>query len=403
MMIQGWNHGEQYKEHGKARHDKTGRLLKVLITETKMFKLCTLGLLLGLLIPSQGTVPGTVVRVNQEALEYVCQQGKPSLLRGLEVIKIQNFVGRGQLLGSLLNVVGLIAPLELKLGSSISLDIRVGRTPGGFPVLSITACKSLLGDVQIVLGGNNLLGFLKPIQDHIRAALVDQMCLSVSNVVLGLNAKLGTLVGVNSINPMSRFQYSMLDTPEITSNYIDLDLNAAFALMGRPFDIPSGPEVPFSLPPPRKDDHDSMVNMGISEPLIGQMFATLMKSGVLNFNMRNPSNLKGYLLTTSMLEPAIPSIRQRFPKEVALGLNVVLGKFPVISFKQGAALLRVSLSVQVVVDTARSKSQAQTLCTLGVIKKMKEIIVSKLEKTFLAHMNGKDGYAQVNCDLDYVP
>ncbi|XP_062835858.1 BPI fold-containing family B member 2 [Anolis carolinensis] len=310
----------------------------------------------------------------------------------------------------------------------------------------------------------SLLGFLKPIQDHIRAALVDQMCLSVSNVVLGLNAKLGTLVGVNSINPMSRFQYSMLDTPEITSNYIDLDLNAAFALMGRPFDIPSGPEVPFSLPPPRKDDHDSMVNMGISEPLIGQMFATLMKSGVLNFNMRNPSNLKGYLLTTSMLEPAIPSIRQRFPKEVALGLNVVLGKFPVISFKQGAALLRVSLSVQVVVDTARSKSQAQTLCTLGVdltlglklkvsrtsigfsvglqggvglqvdsssmkitkIKKMKEIIVSKLEKTFLAHMNAvlsvgislpklsnlqyvdpqieiHEGYAQVNCDLDYVP
>nr|XP_060627585.1 BPI fold-containing family B member 2-like [Anolis sagrei ordinatus] len=182
----------------------------------------------------------------------------------------------------------LITSLELKMGSSISLDIRVGRTPSGVPFLSITACKSILGDVKIILGGHNLLGFLKPIQDHIRAALVDQMCLSVSNVVLELNTKMGALVGVNSINPMSRFQYSMLDPPEITSDYIDLDLNAAIALMGRPFDI-SGPEIPFSLPPPRKDDGDSMVNMGISEPFISKMFATLMKSGVLNFNMRNPS------------------------------------------------------------------------------------------------------------------
>ncbi|XP_042318323.1 BPI fold-containing family B member 2 [Sceloporus undulatus] len=464
------------------------RLRKVSIPIPRMFKLFTLSILLCLLVPSRGTTPGTVVRINQEALEYVCQQGKPSLLRGLEVIKIPGF-SRGQIFGSLLNIVGLIAPLELKLGSSINLDVRVLRSSGGFPILSITACKSLLGDVQIILGGNNLLGILKPIQDHIRAVLVDkaeaqvarvlegsglsqetqlvllmQMCLSVSNVVLGLNAKLGTLVGVNRINPMSQLQFSMLDSPEITSDYIDLDLNAAFALMGKPLDVSSGHLPPFSLPPPRMNSRDSMVNLGISEHLLTNLFGILKQSGALNYNIQDPLNAKGYRLTTSMLESAIPSIRQRYPQELAIGLNVVLSKFPIISFHEGAALLRLRLSVQVIVDTAGPSSLSQNLCALGVdlsfglkldvtvtslkvsaalrgevglevesssmkieqISHLRKVIVPVLEKAFQLHLNAAlsvgislpklsnvqyvdpqieihEGYAQVNCDLDYVP
>ncbi|XP_063000407.1 BPI fold-containing family B member 2 [Elgaria multicarinata webbii] len=366
----------------------------------KMFKVCILSILFPLIVPSQGTNPGTVVRVNQEALEYVCQEGRPSLLRGLSIIKIPQFVDRGTIFQPLLNFVGinilkvelphlslklipktgvqlsfssqfhmrvnlLISPLELKLGSSIMLDIRVTRSPHGFPVLSITACKSLLGDIQIIVRGKNLFGLPKLIQDHIRAVLIDKMCLSVSNTVLGLNAKLGTLVGLNTINPMSQLQYAMLETPEITSDYIDVDLNAAFALMGKPIDV-SSPAPAFSLPPQERVSNDPMVTMGISEHLFMNLFSTLGQSGAFNLNIGGQSSSGGFHLTRSMLESAMPSIAGRYPQDAVFGLNVVLSRHPIISLQEGRAVLRLSPAVQVVAASFGSSSQSQILCTLDV-------------------------------------
>lgn len=40
------------------------------VAEGKMLKFCTLSILLCLFIPAHGTVPGTIVRVKQEALQY---------------------------------------------------------------------------------------------------------------------------------------------------------------------------------------------------------------------------------------------------------------------------------------------------------------------------------------------
>nr|XP_028591630.1 BPI fold-containing family B member 2 [Podarcis muralis] len=475
---------------------KAVRLPSGCTTKQKMLKLCVLSVLLCLLVPSQGSTPGTVVRVNQEALEYVCQQGKPSLLRGLMVIQIPNFMSPRTIIGSLLKVVGirvlnaqlphlsvkliprtgvqlslsaqlhirgsvLIAPVELRVGSSILLDVRVMRSPHGFPILSVTACKSLLGDVDILLGGSNLLGFLKPLQNHIRAVLVDKMCLSLSSVVLGLNARLGTLVGLNSINPMSSLQYAMMEDPEITEDYIDLDLNAVIALMGKPVDFePAGPLPPFSLPPPETVSDDSMVNMGLSEHLFASLFASLEQSGALNLQIGGQSSH----LTTSMLEQAIPSISKRYPQAVALMLNVVVSKLPIISFHEGAGILRLSPAIQVGVAESGSFQQSQALFTLGVdltlavkldvtitslhltvavhgdvglevesssmeiteISHLRRVVLSEFQDAFLAHVNAAlrvgislpklnnvqyiepeieihEGYAQVNCDLDYQP
>ncbi|KAJ6655535.1 hypothetical protein lerEdw1_005006 [Lerista edwardsae] len=427
----------------------------------EMFKLCTLSVLLCLLAPSRGTTPGTVVRVNREALEYMCQEGKPFLAKGLMVLNIPNFVGRRSILGSVLNVVGInilnvqlphlsvnlipktgvqlalssdfhirvnliLSPLQLRVASSIMLDIRVMRSAHGFPVLSIAACKSILGDVQIVLGGTNLLGWLTPIRNHIRAVLMDQMCLSVSATVLGLNARLGTLVGLNTINPMSRLQYYMLEQPEITSDYIDLDLNAAFQVNGKPIEVPStGPA--FSLPPQQTVSEDSMVNMGISEHVFANLFATLQQSGAFNLNLGGRAGSGGYHLTTSMLESAIPSVAQRYPQGTSFALNLVLTALPVVDFHEGGALLRISPTVQLVVDAAGPSYQ--TLCTLGLditlalkltvtvtsvqvsaalhgemglevasstveiaqINQLRKVVVSVLQKSLMAHLNGMAG------------
>ncbi|XP_077192481.1 BPI fold-containing family B member 2 [Paroedura picta] len=455
-----------------------------------MFKLFTLSIVLCLLAPSHETTPGTVVRVNQEALEYVCQEGRPFLLKGLLAIQIPAFKPQGFLIGGLMNIIGIkildvqlphisvnLMPktgiqvsfsskfhisgrlIEFKVGSSILLDVRVKRSPHGFPILSISACKSMLGDVQILVGGSNILGFLKPLQNHIRAILIDKMCLSVSSVVLGLNVKLGTLVGLNTINDMSQLQYSMLEDPEITSEYIDLDLNAAFELMGKPLENP-GSVPPFSLPPQETVSDDSMVNMGLSNDMFEHYFLALERSGAFNFDIGGPSGSGDVHLSTSMLQSAIPSLSQRYPNDVAIILNVVLTKLPIVTFQEGRATLTISPAIQV--GVASSSSSTEALCTLGaevslslkldvtatslevsvsllggidlevVSSSVGEIqvaqmgtVVSVMEKAFLAHLNAAlsigislpkianvqyiepdielhEGYAQVSCDLDYV-
>nr|XP_056700916.1 BPI fold-containing family B member 2 [Euleptes europaea] len=453
-----------------------------------MFKLCTLGIVLCLLAPSHETTPGTVVRVHQEALEYVCQEGRPFLIKGMMAIQVPAYKPPGFIFGSVLKIVGIkildvqlphlsvkLIPktgvqlsfssklhmkgniLEWKLGSSILLDVRVTRSPSGFPILSITACKSLLGDIQILFGGNNLLGFLRPFQNHLRAILVDKMCLSVSNVVLGLNAHLRTMVGLNTINSMSHLQYSMLENPDITSEYMDLDLDAAFEMMGKPVQD-SSPLPPFSLPPQETADDDSMVTMGLSDDMFEHFFQTLEKSGAFNLNIGGKSGSGDFHLSTSMLQSAIPSLAQKYPRDVAIALIVVLAELPVVTLKEGRATLSISPTIHLEVADSSSETLCSLRCVLALslqvdvsptylqlsvalqgemglemvsssvkdvqVSKMRTIIVSVMEKNFLAHMNAvlvggislpklanvqytdgdieiHEGYAQVNCDLDY--
>ncbi|XP_060119564.1 BPI fold-containing family B member 2 [Heteronotia binoei] len=459
-----------------------------------MFKLFTLGIVLCLLAPSHGTCGscGTVVRVKREALEYACQEGRPFLLKGLLAIQIPGYKP-GFLLGGLLNVIGIKILdvqlphltvklmkntgvqvslssqfhikghiVELKVGSSILLDVRIMRSQHGFPILSITACKSVLGDVQILVGGNNLLGFLKPLQNHIRAVLIDKMCLSVSNVVLGLNAKLGTMVGLNTINSRSQFQYAMLEEPEITEEYINLYMDDSFKVMGKPIED-AGPAPPFSLPPQETVSDDSMVNMGLSSDVFEHFFLALEKSGAFNLNIGGQSGSGDVHLTTSTLQSAIPSLAHRYPNAVAVFLNVVLAKRPIVTLKEGRATLTLSPAIEVGVASSSSSSSSEILCTLDAVvslslelrvtatsvgvsaglqgaiglevasssvkdiqvAQMREIIASEIQDIFLAKINAVVGigislpkianmeyikqeielhedYAQVSCDLDYV-
>ncbi|XP_067410639.1 BPI fold-containing family B member 2 [Emydura macquarii macquarii] len=221
----------------------------------------------------------------EEICSPVCQTGRTPLQQAIRIIDVPDFTGRKGLFRSALNISGSLVPVELTVGSSIQLDIRVLRSAKGFLELSISACKSVLSDVQITLGILNMPNnFLMHLRNHLCAILVDKLCVSVSSVVLTLNGKLRTLVGHKAINPVSQLQYSMIDPPVITKDYIDLDLNNSTT-----------------------DD-----------------------------------------FTTSLLGSAIPTLTHLFPKSVPVGMKVVVRKVPVVTLDEGRAILRLSLFVWLV-------------------------------------------------------
>ncbi|KAG8558691.1 hypothetical protein GDO81_017107 [Engystomops pustulosus] len=153
--------------------------------------------------PMESTPCKTVVRVKQEAMEYACKNQKVSFQNAFGLIPIPSTVekrGGGGLLGGLLGVgtslvgnvlnlvgikiysvqlpeinvrfmprVGLQVALDtslhmsaniivagqitIKAGAGVTADLKVSRTPKGFPIIEVSACKTLVGGVQITAGG----------------------------------------------------------------------------------------------------------------------------------------------------------------------------------------------------------------------------------------------------------
>lgn len=82
-------------------------------------------------------------------------------------------------------------------------------------------------------------------------------------------------------------------------------------MKGKTIQVPStGPA--FSLPPPQPKSEPSMVNMGISEQVFGNLFATLQQSGAFNQNIgsQQVSGGRGLLLSPANQVHLRPAKRQ---------------------------------------------------------------------------------------------
>nr|XP_060480118.1 BPI fold-containing family B member 2 [Panthera onca] len=216
------------------------------------------GLLLSLLLPVvSASMPGTVVRLNRAVLSYVSEIGKAPLQQALNVtvpyfldwngevhqptriqtlnIRVSHFhlkfvadFGVRLLVAAnfTFKVFRVPEPLELMLPVVVLADAHVAQGSIGTPVVSISACFPLFSNASVSHGSSSVApGLLALVQKHVRAVLRNKLCLSVSNLVQGLNVHLGTLIGLNPVGPESQIRYSMISVPNITKDYISLDIN----------------------------------------------------------------------------------------------------------------------------------------------------------------------------------
>ncbi|XP_011376661.1 BPI fold-containing family B member 2 [Pteropus vampyrus] len=279
-----------------------------------MAQACGLGLLLALLLPMVGTsVPGTVVRLNKAMLNYVSETGKAPLQRALQVTVPHFLDWSGEVLQpsrvQILNVqvsrldlnfiagfgIRMLAaanftfkvfrvpePLELVLPVVLVADARVAPDSIRTPVVSISTCSSFFNNA-IVLDGNHSTALLVRVQRHIKAVLRNKLCLSVSNLVQNLNVHLGTLIGLNPVGPESQIRYFMISAPNITNDYISLDISAVLFLLGKPIVLPVN-ATRFMLPEHVGTD-SAMATVGLSQDLFDSVLLLLQKAGTLNMDI----------------------------------------------------------------------------------------------------------------------
>ncbi|KAK1337390.1 hypothetical protein QTO34_002016 [Cnephaeus nilssonii] len=371
-----------------------------------MAQACRLGLLLALLLPVVGaSLPSTVVRLNKAMLSYVSEMGKAPLQRALQVT-VPHFLDRSGVVlqptrVQILNVqvlrlqlkfvddfgVRLFAaanftikvfrvpePLELVLPVVLLADARVDQGSIGTPVVSISSCFSLFNNAVVLDGGHSAApALLARVQKHIKAVLRNKMCLSVSNLVQGLNVHLGTLIACGS---ESQIRYFMVNKPTITKDYISLDINAVLFLLGKPIVLPVN-ATRFTLPE-HVGTNGAMATVGLSQDLFDSALLLLQKAGSLNMDITGELKSDDNLLTTSVLGQIIPEVARQFPEPMPVVLKVRLGGTPVATLHPNNATLQLQPLVEVLASA--SNSAFHSLFSLDVAVNLSlQLSVSKVK------------------------
>ncbi|XP_036100621.1 BPI fold-containing family B member 2 [Molossus molossus] len=374
-----------------------------------MAQVCRLGLLLALLLPVVGaSVPGTVVRLNRAMLSYVSEMGKAPLEWALKVTvphfldwsreelhptRIQivnihvprlqlNFIdGFGVRLFAAANftfkVFRVPAPLELILPVILMADARVAQGSIGTPVVSISSCFSFFNNAIVVDGSHSTApALLVLVQQHIKAVLQNKLCVSVSNLVQGLNVHLGTLIGLKPVGPESQIRYFMINAPAITNDYISLDINAVLFLLGKPIVLPVN-ATPFILPE-LVGTKGAMATVGLSQDLFDSALLLLQKSGALNLDITGQLKSDDNRLNTSVLGQIIPEVARQFPEPMPVVLKVRLGATPTAILHTDKATLQLQPFMEVL--AVASNSAFNSLFSLNVVMNLSlQLSVSKVK------------------------
>ncbi|XP_029468483.1 BPI fold-containing family B member 2 [Rhinatrema bivittatum] len=278
-------------------------------------------------------------------------------------VKLMPSVGLQITIGTGLHIKASIIHLtdvELKVASSILLDARISHTPKGFPIISVSACKTILGDIDVILGGHSLIpDILKILKQHIHKMLVDKLCLTVSNVFIGMNAELGLLGAVTPVDDQVNLQYTVPSEPVITDDYMDIDMDAQYTLNDQLIELPVSEEH-FTLPSDAGQS-DSMVNMGFSEDYFLSAFTAMQSSGALNMDIT--SQMFADQLTTSALGSYIPKVTALYPQSSPLFIKFLISKKPVVTLQTNKVVLDLFPSLEIFVISG--KTARKSLLVLG--------------------------------------
>lgn len=178
------------------------------------------------------------------------------------------------------------------------------------------------------------------------------------------------------MGPESQIRYSVVNVPNITNDYISLDLNAVLFLLGKPIVLPLD-VTPFVLP-----EHvgtiGAMATVGLSQDLFDSALLLLQKAGALNLDITGQLKSDDNPLNTSMLGQLIPEVARQFPEPMPVVLKARLGATPVAMLRTNNATLRLQPFVEVLVPA--SNSAFQSLFSLDVVVTLSlQLSVSKVK------------------------
>ncbi|XP_030053348.1 BPI fold-containing family B member 2-like [Microcaecilia unicolor] len=367
----------------------------------EMVKLYVLAIILGSFFPSHGTDvgPDILMRVNEKAAELICLSQRSVFQNILAAIQIPNFTS-GSVLGiSLLNIVGiqikkvdisqlsvdfvpetkseftleadlsieakvLLTTLKLKMAVQIGAEVAISKGAKGSPVGTVTACTSVLGQLQLVSPGVLSIS-LDLLQNHLHRIFNEQLCLKITLVFDLLDVKLEAFSALTAFGPVSQIQYTLTRVPETTTEVVDFGLNVIFYISGEKLDLDLAP-ISISLPAPSSSS-SPLLSLALSENVFVLLYTAIQESGLLNFEITGQTIGVEIELTTAALSVAIPEINELYPDSLAVILKIVVSRSPVFTLEADKLTLHLIPSVDIIVKPPNEDAKSLMVLDFDVL------------------------------------
>ncbi|XP_030633344.1 bactericidal permeability-increasing protein-like [Chanos chanos] len=348
--------------------------------------------LLTLLPASQSTNAGVKVRLTQKALEYGRQIGITVLQQKLKTIKVPDFSGPtgrrriGKVKYDLteLQVVSVGLPksaVRLVPGTSVKFSIRnafikmhgnwrvkymlvggngffdvsvnnltiatsiaIRKNAIGRPAVNSAGCSATVGSAKIKFrdGADWLYKHLHSFAGKVlRKVLEKKICPLVAETISDMNLHLETLNVLAEVDKHAEIEYSMVASPVISKEFIDLSLKGEFYNIGQHREPPFSP-TPFSLPP----QNSSMLYIGLSAFTVNSAAFVYHTAGALSLYITDDMipSLSPIRLNTKTFGRYIPQIAKMYPG-LMMKVLVKTANVPIITFQPDKLILQASSTV----------------------------------------------------------
>ncbi|XP_036923808.1 BPI fold-containing family C protein [Sturnira hondurensis] len=233
----------------------------------------------------------------------------------------------------------------------------------GHPTLKLQDCYAQVSHAHVSFTGELSVlynSFAEPIEKPILKNLNEMLCPIIRGEVEALNANLSMLEVLTKIDNYTVLDYSLMSSPEITENYIDLNLKGVFYPVDDLTDPPF-PPVPFELP----ERSDSMLYIGISEYFFKSASFAHFTAGAFNVSL-STKEISSHLVRNSQgIGNVLSRIADIYILSQPFMFRIMATEPPVVNLLPGNFTLDIPASI--VILTKSENSTAETIVSMDFV------------------------------------
>ncbi|XP_024208477.2 BPI fold-containing family C protein isoform X2 [Pan troglodytes] len=278
--------------------------------------------------------------------------------------------------------------------------IILTRNDFGHPTLKLQDCYAQLSHAHVSFSGELSVlynSFAEPMEKPILKNLNEMLCPIIASEVKALNANLSTLEVLTKIDNYTLLDYSLISSPEITENYLDLNLKGVFYPLENLTDPPFSP-VPFVLP----ERSNSMLYIGIAEYFFKSASFAHFTAGAFNVTLSTEEISNHFVQNSQGLGNVLSRVAS-----TSVGL-VILGQRLVCSLSLNRFRLALPESNRSNIEVLRFENILSSILHFGVLP----LANAKLQQGFplpnphkISFINSDievlEGFLLISTDLKY--
>ncbi|XP_019498130.1 PREDICTED: BPI fold-containing family C protein [Hipposideros armiger] len=232
----------------------------------------------------------------------------------------------------------------------------LARNSFGHPTLELQDCYAQISHAHVSFAGELSVlynSFAEPMEKPILKNLNEMLCPIITSEVETLNTNLSMLEVLTKIDNYTVLDYSLISSPEITENYVDLNLKGTFYPLENLADPPFSP-VPFVLP----ERSDSMLYIGISEYFFKSASFAYFTTGALDVTL-STKEISSHLVRNSQgIGNVLSRIADIYILSQPFMVRIMATEPPVIGLLPGNFTLDIPASIVILTETENSTAEA---------------------------------------------